>query len=159
MSLSERPCIRGIVALLLVAATTGSAAESVAAWRVVDGDKGCVLASSAVAINDGYLDITVQLRFADGGLRALTPSNIDLQGEDLGLFVDGDERFAIASVEGQTHVLLAGQVDDIGEHFVHGREAVLRLRFWPSWPITGTKSAAFSLIGFTKAWKQYQECR
>ena len=32
------------------------------------------------------------------------------------------------------------------------------LRFWPEWPATGTHSATFSLIGFTKAYGELSGC-
>jgi hypothetical protein len=35
----------------------------------------------------------------------------------------------------------------------------VRLRFWPTWPATGTHSATFSLIGFTRAYEQLAGCR
>jgi hypothetical protein len=34
------------------------------------------------------------------------------------------------------------------------------LRFWPTWPETGTHAIEVSLIGFTKAWDEMQaSCR
>jgi hypothetical protein len=35
----------------------------------------------------------------------------------------------------------------------------VQLRFWPTWPKTGTHSATFSLIGFTRTHAGLAECR
>lgn len=157
------PFVPTLIAVLFGLALVGApvlAGSAPATWDVVEAaEGGCALESARVALNDGYLDIEVQLRFHAGQVRALTPSNLDLDAGDLGLTVDDKQRFAVAELDGPTDLLLAAGADEVGAQFVRGREAVLRLRFWPTWPVTGTKSAAFSLIGFTKAWTQYQECR
>ena len=36
----------------------------------------------------------------------------------------------------------------------------MALRFWPTWPETGTHAVVLSLIGFTRAWDEMQaSCR
>jgi hypothetical protein len=35
----------------------------------------------------------------------------------------------------------------------------VQLRFWPTWPATGTHSVTFSLIGFTRAYAQLGDCK
>jgi hypothetical protein len=42
--------------------------------------------------------------------------------------------------------------------FRAGKEVSVQLRFWPTWPATGTHSATFSLIGFTKAYEEAMKC-
>lgn len=137
------------------AATPGSEA-----WRVnAERTGACALESTPVTVNDGYLDTPVRLRFTGGTLRVLTESNIDLQGQDLGVQVDDNAPVPFSALEGKTDVLVGGDLDAVVEQFVRGREAGVKLRFWPSWPVTGTKTATFSLIGFTKAWNQFETCR
>jgi len=34
----------------------------------------------------------------------------------------------------------------------------VQLRFWPTWPETGTHSVSFSLMGFTKAHGEAAKC-
>ena len=43
------------------------------------------------------------------------------------------------------------------DQFKAGLKARVQLRFWPTWPETGTHSVEVSLIGFTKAWEEMQE--
>ncbi len=44
--------------------------------------------------------------------------------------------------------------------FKAGLKAQVTLRFWPTWPETGTHSIVVSLLGFTRAWDEMQaSCR
>lgn len=44
--------------------------------------------------------------------------------------------------------------------FKAGLKANVTLRFWPTWPETGTHAVVVSLIGFTRAWDEMQaSCR
>ena len=45
------------------------------------------------------------------------------------------------------------------EQFKRGVKARVVLRFWPTWPATGTHAAVFSLIGFTRAYARMEECK
>ena len=155
----------GLLLILLLLSASGAQAErravtaGVQGWSVVNGNGSCQLKSAVAPISDGYLEIDVQLRFEARGLRVITPSTIDTEGDHLALEVDGDAVNVSASVEGGTDVLFSGDIDAIGKRFVRGGEADVRLRFWPTWPVTGTKTVRYNLRGFTAAWKQYLQCR
>jgi hypothetical protein len=45
------------------------------------------------------------------------------------------------------------------EQFKRGVKARVVLRFWPTWPATGTHAAVFSLIGFTREYARMEECK
>jgi hypothetical protein len=47
----------------------------------------------------------------------------------------------------------------IVEEFKRGLKVNVQLRFWPTWPVTGTHSATLSLIGFTKAFAELSDCK
>lgn len=147
------------VATSLAQAEQKSAVSAVQGWSVVKADGSCRLESALAPINDGYMDIQVQLRFDGQGLWALTPSTIDTEGDFLGLQVDDKAVNVAATVEAATNVLFSGDIDAAAQGFVRGGEAQLLLRFWPTWPITGTKTIRYSLKGFTAAWKDYAQCR
>ena len=147
-----------MVAALLLSSGCAMAENSPPNWAVRSGNGPCALESAAIPVNDGYLDISVQLRFSRDGLRGITPSTIDPEGDHLGLRVDDKVVTTRVAIEGQTDVRLEGDIDEIATRFQRGGEAELSLRFWPSWPVTGTQAVKFSLKGFTAAWKQYQQC-
>ena len=43
--------------------------------------------------------------------------------------------------------------------FKAGTRVKVQLRFWPTWPATGTHATTLSLIGFTRAYGELAECR
>jgi len=45
------------------------------------------------------------------------------------------------------------------EPFKAGTRLRVQLRFRPEWPATGTQSATFRLMGFTKAYAELAGCR
>ena len=57
------------------------------------------------------------------------------------------------------HGLFAAQYQTLVDEFKRGRRVRVQLRFWSTWPKTGTHSATFSLIGFTRAHAGLADCR
>jgi hypothetical protein len=47
--------------------------------------------------------------------------------------------------------VFAARHDALVDEFKRGLHVRVQLRFWPTWPKTGTHSVTFSLIGFTRA--------
>ena len=59
-----------------------------------------------------------------------------------------DERTAVFST----------RYGELIEDFRRGLRARAQLRFWPTWPKTGTHAVTFGLIGFTRAHEQLPGC-
>jgi hypothetical protein len=55
--------------------------------------------------------------------------------------------------------VFTSRYEAVVEQFKRGEAVRVQLRFWPEWPKTGTHSATFSLIGFTRAYGRLSECR
>lgn len=138
---------------------------SLAEWhveRTPDPESGvdrCLLLSSEQRLFDGYIDTPIQLRIDRQQLLIVTDSNIDPAYPDQGIQVDDNPRLladelpyraTMARFE-SSHAALIGQ-------FVRGYRAVVSLGFWPTWPITETRSATFDLRGFTKAYESLTTC-
>jgi hypothetical protein len=45
------------------------------------------------------------------------------------------------------------------EQFKQGGKIRAQLRFWPTWPVTGTHAVTFSLSGFSKAYAAMLACK
>ena len=119
----------------------------------------CALVSPVVTIDDGQGNANIQLKLNRKQLLVTTDSNIDNTMKDLGLQVDDKSFMYITEVVGTTHVSFGqDRIDAIIGQFVPGRQVTIHLRFWPTWPTTGIKTAEFSLIGFTKALKLLSQC-
>ena len=127
-------------------------------WRVSENSP-CFLFTPVKTIDDGQGQTPVALRLDATRLHVTTNSNIDAEFSDLGISVDDKDMVLIDSVVRETNVVFEAGVPALVEQFIAGRSATLQLRFWPTWPSTGPKTAEFSLIGFTKAYKQMQVCQ
>ena len=143
---------------LLLTALCFVSATALAEWSV-DQSGGCALETGKISIFDGYQDTALNLSLTDTGLLVRTESNIDAGFADLGLVVDGGEFIPADAVINEQQVLFSKDSNAIIEQFVRGRSVKLYLRFWPSYPATQRFEARFSLIGFTRAYNDYRECR
>ena len=119
----------------------------------------CALVSPVLKINDGQGETKIQLKLNKEQLLVTTDSNIDNTMKDIGLKVDDKVFIYITEVIDTTHVVFGkDRIDEIISQFVPGRRVLIHLRFWPTWPATGVKTAEFSLIGFTKTLKALSQC-
>jgi hypothetical protein len=132
-----------------------------ASWKIDStGLSGqCALVSPVLKINDGQGETKIQLILNKEQLLVTTDSNIDNTMKDIGLKVDDKAFIYITEVINTTHVVFGkDRIDEIISQFVPGRRVLIHLRFWPTWPATGVKTAEFSLIGFTKTLTSLSQC-
>jgi hypothetical protein len=149
---------RWIVLLVLLGLSVPSHAE----WQVVhvSGQPGrCQLGTDPVQMFDGYGDTKLALLLVGDALLVRTDSNVDLSFNDVGLKVDGKEFIAADAVADEKDIVFRSELESIVDQFIKGRRVTLYLRFWPTYPPTQLFQTQFSLIGFTKAYKEYQTCR
>jgi hypothetical protein len=146
-----------VVALVTLAASAGASAQ----WTVKQdpGTGKCVLESERKTLSDGYQETTLFLTVDGESVTAESKSVLDPGFPDNGLTVDANDFIPIDAVEKRNVAVFRKEYRKIVEQFVRGREVVVTLRFWPTWPATRAHSAAFSLRGFTVAHKQMSECR
>lgn len=133
-----------------------------AGWSVGDaapGRVGCVLETQEISLFDGYQDTRLRLRVSGEGLRVETESNIDFGFDDVGLAVDGQDFIPADAVADEKDVLFSSGIEAVIGQFIRGRSVTVYLRFWPSYPATQRYGARFSLMGFTRAYNEYQACR
>jgi hypothetical protein len=86
-------------------------------------------------------------------------SNLDASFSDIGLVVDQEPLVPMDRLGGTKTALFDTKYGRLVELFKAGARLRVQLRFWPEWPATGTHSATFSLIGFTKAYGELAGCR
>ena len=152
----------GIWGLACCAVYVATAPVASAGWslkQATTGSPGCALESGDITIHDGYQDTRVRLNINDRRLLVLTESNIDSGFGDIELQVDGNPAIPPDTVADEQNVLFKSDVAAIIEQFRKGSKASIHLRFWPSYPATQRYPAGFSLMGFTRAWNAYLECR
>ncbi len=127
-------------------------------WRISDSSP-CFLFTPVKSIDDGQGETPIALRLDAESLHVTTSSNIDAEFGDLGISVDGKDMVNADSVVRETNVVFESGLQTLVEQFIAGRTATLQLRFWPTWPTTGPKTVEFSLIGFTRAYKDMANCQ
>ena len=157
----------------LACALTGQALA--ADWEVntvSDAKKtSCFIASAKRPISDGYQEITAQIIVDDKSILVKSDSVLDPSFSDIGLKVGSrefvhadnvkDKQAALDSTYGKKdrQATFDSNYEKIVPQFKAGRETTVQLRFWPTWPATGTHSASFTLIGFTKAYLEAMNCK
>lgn len=150
--------------LILVAVTVLASQVASADWTAkvaydpVQDESHCVVESPTQTIDDGYQDTGVFLRLDSTTLIVMTRSNVDTDDADVGVRVDKHELVKPDSVYLEQNVVFKKDISKIIEQFKEGRRATFTLKFWPTYPDTGAKTATFSLIGFTKAYANLPDC-
>jgi hypothetical protein len=145
-----------LLAPLLLAAAPP---EPVSTWRMQSVPEGgtvkCRIESEKVQVNDGYQKVTAQIVVTDANVvRIVSESTFDGSAGDIGVQVDKNAFVKMDKLGGDKTVLFEASATTLIPQFKAGLRARAQLRFWPSWPVTGTHDAEFSLIGFTKAYEE-----
>jgi len=112
----------------------------------------CLVSSDPQSTPDGYDTTPVSLIFSGASLLVVTESELDVSFADLQLVIDKNPPIRSAQITRNKMVLVFDQnLPDLVEQLRTGRQAVVYLRFWPTWPATESFAIPFSLAGFSKA--------
>ena len=152
---------RVVIGVALVASTMAAAvAEN---WEVAPAGGGgggaCRLVSAVQPVNDGYQVVQAQILFDGRTVVIKSDSVLDGGFSDIGLAVANHPFIPVDTIRDRKHAVFEKQYEKIVQLFKAGREVRVQLRFWPTWPATGTHSVSFSLMGFTKAYGEAAGCR
>jgi hypothetical protein len=148
-----------LVAPCCLAAGLATAAEN---WEVSPaprgGKKTCLLVSAKQPVNDGYQTVEAQI-IVDGSTVVINSDSVlDPGFADIGLAVAKHPFIPADQVRDRKQVVFEKQYAKMVQLFKDGRDVRVQLRFWPTWPATGTHSVSFSLMGFTKAYGEAARC-
>jgi hypothetical protein len=148
------PAVLGLILSLTEPTALG------AEWVVRPGTGGeCVLESSPESLPDGYQTITARIRVDGKTVSVSSPSVLDPGFKDIGIAVDEDPLVPMDRLADPRTAVFDSSYGPLVEQFKRGLRARVQLRFWPTWPATGTHSVSFSLIGFTRAHARLPECK
>jgi hypothetical protein len=149
--------LAGWMALLGMVCTFATPAQ--ADWTVEMRDAGhCFLKSGAQEMDDGYRKIMVHVELDGDELSLVTPSNIDNSFADLRIQVDREGQIKSSEVVDNKTVRFTGISAQTIRSMKKGLTLKAWLRFWPTWPATGSHPVAFSLNGFTAATRELATC-
>jgi len=119
----------------------------------------CILASESVNIQDGYDRTNVQVLLTLDSIYVSTDSNIDLSYPQTGIRIGTGTLRPFDKLAGQTAAMVSG--DDVSALYASmtsSPDMVVRLGFWPTWPVTETREASYSLEDFHTAVMALRAC-
>lgn len=132
-------------------------------WEVSPETRGgkqtCALVSAKQPVFDGYQQVQAQIVLIGGSVVVRSDSVLDPGFADIGMAVDKHPFVRVDRIRDRKRAVFENQYAKIVQLFKGGREVRVQLRFWPTWPATGTHSVSFSLIGFTKAYGEAAKCQ
>jgi hypothetical protein len=118
----------------------------------------CLLQAQPGIIHDGHDDVKIVLAITPQKVLLLTASDIDLSYPGVGIQVGQRPLIVIDGLyKNQTAVIEKGR-NEVVEQFKQGKEVTVYLGFWPTWPVTKTQVATFSLKGFRSAYAAFEQC-
>jgi hypothetical protein len=139
--------------------------ETTALWtvkrpgEVVPGQGRCVLELTPMTVSDGYQEIQAAIVVRADAVLIRTESPLDTSFADIGVQVDAQTFIPMDAVEDRKVAVFTTQYARLIAQFKQGRKVRVQLRFWPTWPETGTHAVTFSLAGFSKAYAAMLACR
>ena len=122
------------------------------------GKKTCLLVSAKQPVNDGYQVVQAQIIVDEHSIIVKSESVLDPGFSDIGFAIAKHPFIPADEVRNRRQAVFEKQYGEIVQLFKDGREVRAQLRFWPTWPETGTHSVSFSLMGFTKAHGEATKC-
>jgi len=119
----------------------------------------CMLASEVVNIPDGYDRTNVQVLLTLNTIYVSADSNIDLSYPQTGIRIGASTLRPFDTLAGQTAAMVSGEdVSALYARMTSSPDMVVRLGFWPTWPVTETREASYSLEDFQTAVTALRAC-
>ena len=148
-----------ILTLTVVGGPAGAEEWTVKTVPRTDGSgTRCVMESARQSLSDGYQDTTAYVTVDAKSVTVTSASNLDGSFSDVGMIIDQEPLVPMDRLAGIKTAQFDAKYGRLVELFKAGVRLRVQLRFWPEWPATGTHSATFSLIGFTKAYGELAGC-
>ena len=131
----------------------------------------CVVESPTAPVSDGYQETQVTLIVHTDAILVKTKAPLDDSFGDIGLQVEKHDLIKMDQVVEESSALfttsykqILGQLQQEPVPVKKGRKPAsttvrVQLRFWPTWPVTGTHAVEFSLEGFSKAYVEMVTCK
>jgi hypothetical protein len=146
------------MAAMACAAALNAAEAGAVEWEVKavnDGKSGaCLIVSEKKPISDGYQEVTAQILVDSKTVAVQSDSVLDGSFSDLGLTVGKKDYVKADRIAKERQAVFESHYAELVKLFKAGLATTVQLRFWPTWPSKGPQTAAFSLIGFTRAYDE-----
>jgi len=119
----------------------------------------CILTSKAVNIPDGYETTDVQVLLTLDSIYVNADSHIDLKYPQTGIRIGEDALRPFDKLVKETTAIVSGNdVQTLYARMASSSDMVVSLGFWPTWPITETRSVSYALEDFRTAILALRAC-
>lgn len=127
-------------------------------WVLTAADDACNLSTVPVRFDDGQGISKLQLVLTSEYWLIKTQSDIDLSYSGTGLKVDEEIYFPIAQVVRESDLKFTKDYAAMTGAFMTGKNLRITLGFWPTWPVTETKTIDVPLQHFARAHRAWKQC-
>lgn len=127
-------------------------------WVLSASTDACNLSTVPVQFDDGQGMSKLQLVFTAKQWLIKTQSDIDMSYSGTGLTVDEYGFFPLEELVRGSDLAFTRQYVSMTQAFIAGKTLHITLGFWPTWPITETKTVTVSLEHFASAHRAWKRC-
>ncbi len=127
-------------------------------WVLSAAGDTCSLTTRPIRFDDGQGMSKLQLVLTTQHWLIKTQSDIDLSYSGTGLMVDDDQHFPLDQLVRQSDLMFTKEYAAITQAFTTGNSLRITLGFWPTWPITETKTITVPLQHFASAQRAWKQC-
>lgn len=128
-------------------------------WTLSASGDFCTLSTLPVRFDDGQGMSRLQLVFTSQNWLVKTQSDIDMSYSGTGLTVDEGRHFPLEQLVRDTDLMFTKDYAAMTQAFMEARSLSITLGFWPSWPVTETKTITLSLQHFARAHRAWKLCQ
>jgi hypothetical protein len=118
----------------------------------------CSLGTLPIRFDDGQGMSKLQLVLTPQHWLIKTQSDIDLSYRGTGLRVDEGRYFPLGQLVRQSDLMFVDEREVMTQAFISGKSLHITLGFWPTWPVTETKTITISLQHFASAHRAWKQC-
>jgi len=128
-------------------------------WTLSAGRDFCTLSTPPVRFDDGQGMSRLQLIFTPQHWLVKTRSDIDMSYTGTGLTVDEGRHFPLDQLVRDSDLMFTKDYAAMTQAFMEAQRLRITLGFWPSWPVTETKTITLSLQHFARAHRAWKLCQ
>ncbi|RLU01528.1 MAG: hypothetical protein D9N14_01830 [Ketobacter sp.] len=127
-------------------------------WILAADQDSCSLQTVPVTMDDGAGQTSVTLRLSKADWQVVTQSDIDLSYPETGLFLSNGTHIPLESVIKDTRISISKQKQQLTEALKASDSVRVALGYWPTWPVTETRSITISVAHFPPALNAWESC-
>ena len=127
-------------------------------WVLASDLNACTLQTVPVVIDDGAGKTPVSLRLDQEKWLIDTKSDIDMGYLNTGIFLSNGVHIPLESIVKDTKISILKQKQQLTDALKASDSVRVALGFWPTWPMTETRSLTISVAHFPQALAAWETC-